>query len=196
MYSLKYANWIDIDFNTAMKEISGIVEASDRVLLYSHCGGSGMLLKVFHNLQEKEKVMYLTIGASLPKKPKTVLQKMRSPKKPATDEQLKLSLAHAGFLWDDVPDEMEQDVLDQFRKDAESCNKDLEDLYGTLVKDTPCTVVVGDADPDIPVIEELQPRWSHYFEHPIELTVLHGANHYFHKERAVELAEIIGRCCK
>ena len=110
------------------------------------------------------------------------------------DKQVERSLTHAGFNWDDVPDELRQDVLNQFRKDGESCVKDMEELDGIVIKGLSCTAVVGDADPDIPVIDEVQPRWNHYMERPINLVVLHGANHYFHRERAAELAEIIRGC--
>ena len=194
VYSLKYANWTDVDFQIAIREISGIVEEANRVLIYSHCGGSGMAIKVFQNLPDKSKVEHLIIGASIPKKPKKRLEKLLAPKKMQSDESMKQYLTSIGFDWDAAPDDLQQDVLNQFRKDSQSCTKDIEELFGTVIKDLPCTVVVGDADPDIPVIEEVQPRWNRYFEKPVELFVLHGANHYFHKERVRELAEIIRRC--
>ena len=193
VYSLKYANWVDMDFETALKEVSEIIEGAHSVILYSHCGGSGMLLRICHNLENADKIKYLIIGASIPKKRKNVIEKIYQDK-PATDEDLRQSLAHAGFMWEEIPKELEQDVLDQFRKDAESCFKDLDDLYGIPLKSLPCKVVVGDADPDIPELDEVEIRWNHYFEKPINLVVLHGANHYFHKKRAVELATIIRRC--
>ena len=195
VYSLKYANWIEIDFNTAMREITDVAEEADSVLIYCHCGGAGMALKVYQQLTKKSKVKHLIIGASLPKRPKKLYERILLPKRYVSDAELKQSLTDSGFVWDDTPDDLQQDVLNQFRKDAESCTKDIEMLYGTVMKDIACTVVVGDADPDIPRIDLVQPLWNRFFENPVDMVVLPGANHYFHKERAGELAEIIKKCC-
>ena len=137
----------------------------------------------------------MIIGASLPKRPKKLYERILLPKRYVSDAELKQSLTDSGFVWDDTPDDLQQDVLNQFRKDAESCTKDIEMLYGTVMKDIACTVVVGDADPDIPRIDLVQPLWNRFFENPVDMVVLPGANHYFHKERAGELAEIIKKCC-
>jgi len=99
------------------------------------------------------------------------------------------TLQGAGMELGGASNEVRTKLVKQFRIDTECYFSEMASLTGRI--SVPCTVVVSDADKFTPNIHAVQPSWNRYFTMSVGLVVLHGANHYFHKHRAEELAQII-----
>ena len=80
-------------------------------------------------------------------------------------------------------------LIKQFRIDTDCYFREISMLDGVF--DVPCTLIVSDADKFTPHINKALHAWQHCFANPVDMDVIHGANHYFHAQRADEVAKII-----
>ncbi len=193
VYAIKHANWNEVDFNAAVNEIASIADSAENVLFYSHCAGSAMALKVFENenIAVKDKIRNIVIGANVPPRGVRLYGKWFTPWMLTNDSKLLNILNQAGIAWEDTLPEIQNRLLKQFRVDARSYFMEMAALGGKIETSSPVTIVVSDSDPFTPHIGSVKPRWNRRFNKPVDLRVLQGADHYFHKNRAKELAGII-----
>jgi len=189
MYALRHANWKELDFSKAIEEISMIVQNADNVFFYSHCAGAAMALKVLQKMTDTQKIKHLLMGANVPPRGIRFYGRNFNPWMIMSDGKVLDTLQGAGMELGGASNEVRTKLVKQFRIDTECYFSEMASLTGRI--SVPCTVVVSDADKFTPNIHAVQPSWNRYFTMSVGLVVLHGANHYFHKHRAEELAQII-----
>ena len=191
VYALRHANWTEVDFSKAIEEVSQIIEKAESVVFYSHCAGSAMALKLYQNLPDSSKIKRIVIGANVPPKGVKLYGKWLNPWKFMSNKKMLNILQGVGLELNGMSDEVKSKLAKQFRIDTECYFREMALLDGVI--STPCTLIVSDADNFTPHINTAQHAWQHYFSHPIDMVVIHGANHYFHIRRADELAKIINQ---
>lgn len=191
VYALRHANWTEVDFSKAIEEVSRIIEEAESVLFYSHCAGSAMALKLYQHLSDNSKIKHIIMGGNVPPKGIKLYGKRLNPWKFMSDEKLLHTLQNVGMELEGMSDTVKAKLSKQFRIDTECYFREMALLDGVVP--TPCTLIVSDADKFTPHIDKAQHAWQHYFKHPVDMVVIHGANHYFHTQRADEVATIILR---
>lgn len=189
VYALRHANWTEVDFSKAIEEVSQIIEKAESVVFYSHCAGSAMALKLYQNLPDNSKIKRIVMGGNVPPKGIKLYGKRLNPWKFMSDEKLLHTLQNVGMELDGMSEAVKAKLAKQFRIDTECYFREMALLDGVF--DIPCTLIVSDADKFTPHIDKAQHAWQHYFKHPIDMVVIHGANHYFHIQRADEVANAI-----
>ncbi|MBQ9080808.1 MAG: amino acid adenylation domain-containing protein [Clostridia bacterium] len=189
VYALRHANWTEVDFSKAIEEVSQIIEKAESVVFYSHCAGSAMALKLYQNLSDNSKIKRIVMGGNVPPKGIKLYGKRLNPWKFMSDEKLLHTLQNVGMELDGMSEAVKAKLAKQFRIDTECYFREMALLDGVF--DIPCTLIVSDADKFTPHIDKAQHAWQHYFKHPIDMVVIHGANHYFHTQRADEVANAI-----
>ena len=191
VYALRHANWTEVDFAKAVEEVSQVIENSDSILFYSHCAGSAMALKLYQHLSDCSKIKRIVMGGNVPPKGIKLYGKRLNPWKFMSDEKLIHTLQNVGMELDGMSEIVKAKLAKQFRIDTECYFREMALLDGVF--DIPCTLIVSDADKFTPHIDKAQHAWQHYFSHPVDMVVIHGANHYFHTQRADEVAKIINQ---
>ena len=189
VYALRHANWTEIDFTKAIKEISQIMDKSGSVVFYSHCAGSAMALKIYQHLPNCHKIKRIVIGANVPPAGIKLYGKWLNLWAFMSDKQLLHTLHKSGLALDAMSDTGKAKLVSQFRIDTECYFREMALLNG--VSSAPCTLVVSDTDKFTPHINKAQNAWQHYFTHPVDMSVIHGANHYFHTQRADEVSQVL-----
>ena len=189
VYALRHANWTEVDFSKAIEEVSQIIEKAESVVFYSHCAGSAMALKLYQHLPDNSKIKRIVMGGNVPPKGIKLYGKRLNPWKFMSDEKLLHTLQNVGMELDGMSEAVKAKLAKQFRIDTECYFREMALLDGVF--DIPCTLIVSDADKFTPHIDKAQHAWQHYFKHPIDMVVIHGANHYFHIQRADEVANAI-----
>lgn len=189
VYALRHANWTDVDFSKAVEDVSQIIDKAEAVVFYSHCAGSAMALKLYQNLPENSKIKRIVIGGNVPPKGVKLYGKWINPWKFMSDEKLLHTLQNVGMEIDGMSEEVKAKLAKQFRIDTEYYFREMALFYGVI--STPCTLIISNADRFTPHINKAQYAWQHYFSHPVDMVVIHGANHYFHTQRADEVANAI-----
>lgn len=189
VYSLRHANWTEVDFSKAIEEVSQIIEKAESVVFYSHCAGSAMALKLYQHLPDNSKIRRIVMGGNVPPKGIKLYGKRLNPWKFMSDEKLLHTLQNVGMELDEMSEAVKAKLAKQFRIDTECYFREMALLDGVF--DIPCTLIVSDADKFTPHIDKAQHAWQHYFNLPVDMVVIHGANHYFHTQRADEVANTI-----
>lgn len=189
VYALRHANWKDFDFVKTVEEVSAVAQSAENVIFYSHCAGSAMALKVLQNMKDTQKIRHLLLGANMPPRGVKLYGKKINPWMFISDKGVLKKLKNAGMELEGASDEVKIKLVKQFRVDTECYFSEMASLTGRA--SIPSTVVVSDTDKFTPNIPAVQQSWKRYFTKPVDLVVLQGANHYFHKHRAAELAQII-----
>jgi surfactin synthase thioesterase subunit len=189
VYALRHANWTEVDFSKAIEEVSQIIEKAESVVFYSHCAGSAMALKLYQNLPDNNKIKRIVMGGNVPPKGIKLYGKRLNPWKFMSDEKLLHTLQNVGMELDGMSEAVKAKLAKQFRIDTECYFREMALLEGVI--SAPCTLIVSDADKFTPHIDKAQHAWQHYFSHPVDMVIIHGANHYFHKQRVDEVANII-----
>lgn len=189
VYALRHANWTEVDFSKAIAEVSQIMENAEAAVFYSHCAGSAMALKLYQHLTDNSKIKRIVMGGNVPPKGIKLYGKRLNPWKLMNDEKLLRTLQNVGLELDGMSDAVKSKLAKQFRIDTECYFREMALIDGVF--DVPCTLIVSDTDKFTPHIDKAKHAWQHYFSHPVDMVVIHGANHYFHIQRADETAEII-----
>ena len=189
VYALRHANWTEVDFSKAIEEVSQIIGKAESVVFYSHCAGSAMALKLYQHLPDNSKIKRIVMGGNVPPKGIKLYGKRLNPWKFMSDEKLLHTLQNVGMELDGMSEAVKAKLAKQFRIDTECYFREMALLDGAF--DISCTLIVSDADKFTPHIDKAQHAWQHYFNLPVDMVVIHGANHYFHTQRADEVANTI-----
>lgn len=189
VYALRHANWTEVDFTKAVEEVAQIIDKTDSVVFYSHCAGSAMALKLYQHLPDCSKIKRIIMGGNVPPKGIKLYGKRLNPWKFMSDEKLLQTLQNVGMELDGMSDTVKAKLAKQFRIDTECYFHEMALLDGVIA--TPCTLIVSDADKFTPHIDKAHHAWQHYFSQPVDMMVIHGANHYFHTQRADEVATVL-----
>jgi len=187
--ALRHANWTEVDFSKAIEEVSQIIEKAESAVFYSHCAGSAMALKLYQNLPDNNKIKRIVIGGNVPPKGIKLYGKRLNPWKFMSDEKLLHTLQNVGMELDGMSEAVKAKLAKQFRIDTECYFKEMPLLTGNMM--ISCTLVVSDSDWFTPHIHTVPSAWKPYFNGDIDMVVFNGTNHYFHKFKASELANVI-----
>ena len=189
VYALKRANWNELCFEQVVSEAASIAECADAVLFYSHCAGSAMALKVYQAMDKSAKIKHIVMGANVPPTAVKWYGKHLTPWMFTSDAKLLSILNKAGMETAGLSDTTRNKLITQFRVDTKCYFHEMATLTGRIT--APCTLVVSDADSFTPNIKNVSKLWQPYFTQTLSTEVLHGANHYFHKYHADEVASIL-----
>lgn len=189
IYALRHANWIEVNLLKAVEEVSQIIERAESILFYSHCAGSAMALKLYQHLPNNTKIKRIIMGGNVPPKGIKLYGKCINPWNLMSDEKLLYTLQNVGMELDEISDTAKAKLVKQFRIDTECYFREMALLHGVI--SAPCTLIVSDIDKFTPHIDKAQHAWQRYFKYPVDMVVIHGANHYFHAQRANEVASTI-----
>ena len=189
VYALKHANWEEVQLSDAVSEISSIADNADSVFLYSHCAGSAMAIKVYHAMPNSQKVKHLFMAANVPPTAVKLYGKKFNPWMFMSDDKLLGILKKAGMEISELSDIAKRKLIDQFRMDTKCYFSEMAMLTGPV--SASCTLIVSDADSFTPNLKKVSKLWQPYFTRTLDMHVIHGANHYFHKYRAKEVASIL-----
>lgn len=189
VYALKHANWDELCFEEVVSEVTSIVEITDSVLFYSHCAGSAMTLKVYQALADQDKIKHIVMGANVPPTAVKWYGKHLNPWMFTRDTKLLSILSKAGMDTTGLSDTARNKLISQFRVDTKCYFKEMAALAHGI--SASCTLVVSDADIFTPNVKKVPKLWQPYFIQKLNMEVIHGANHYFHKYRANEVASIL-----
>ena len=189
VYALKHANWDELCFEEVVSEIASIAEITDSMLFYSHCAGSAMALKVCQALTDQNRIKHIVMGANVPPIAVKWYGKHLTPWMFTSDTKLLSILSKAGMDTTGLSSAARNKLINQFRVDTKCYFKEMATLTGGIAM--PCTLVVSDADSFTPNVKKVPELWKPYFMQELSMAVIHGANHYFHKYRANEVARIL-----
>lgn len=189
VYALKHANWDELCFEDVVSETASIAAGMDAVVFYSHCAGSAMALKVYDALPDRLKIKHIVMGANVPPAGVKWYGRLLTPWMFMRDEKLLNMLGRAGMETRGLSAAAEKKLIDQFRMDTKCYFAEMATLPGGIAAS--CTLVVSDADWFTPNVKKAPRLWRPYFVQIPDMQIIHGANHYFHQERADEVAGIL-----
>ncbi|MCR5825407.1 MAG: amino acid adenylation domain-containing protein [Oscillospiraceae bacterium] len=192
VYALRRASLNETAFRSALRELEDVAGRADGVILYSHCAGSALSIKLYQHLAKRDRVR-LIIGANTPPRGVRLYGRWFNPWMLLRDRQILKVLTKAGIDLGSLPQELQAGLVRQFREDAAAFFREMSSMKRRVPTDAAPIVVVSDADVFTPDTDRVKPAWDRFFDRPAELIVLHGADHYFQKHRAADLSEIIRR---
>ncbi|MEV0694629.1 thioesterase domain-containing protein [Streptomyces sp. NPDC050388] len=151
---------------------------------YGHCVGTGLTLAVARQLEDRgAPLASVYLGAALP---------LSQAREVGDDDELYASLSGLGGFAGALDQEDIRRVLAVVRHDmAQGAELLREASAGREPLRTPVRVIIGDADAATEGYERGYRAWER-FAREVSLEVIPGGGHYFVKDRAEEVARIIG----
>ena len=167
------------------------------VVIYGHCIGVALAVELALRLEEAgQPVERVFLGGSYPFPRKSVLGMDLAkviPERRQSDERLMRYLQSLGGF-EEVVDAAELGfIMRAFRNDGAGARRYFTARYqaGRSVRlRAPITFVAGADDPETPRYERRYGEWREYSD-SVDLSVVPGGGHYFLKNQAATLAEII-----
>lgn len=160
------------------------------VIVYGHCTGTVLAIDLARRLEEAGvELAAVYLGASLPEQDPVA---SLAAEKVTSDEQWAAYLTSIGGFDGALDWSTVEHMMQAGRADHVGAMNFLADSFATppeKVK-TQVHLVFGDDDPATDNFENLYTRWYHFAE-KLDMTVIHGGNHYFVRNDAAELAELI-----
>jgi surfactin synthase thioesterase subunit/aryl carrier-like protein len=191
--TVEYQNTIDIA-KACVEEIKA--KKINNISLYGHCVGTALTINLAQLLEsEGIRVEGVYLGGAFLPKFTIFTNKAKDPWANHSDLEILKFLRNAGGFKDEMEEQELKFVMDSFRHDVRSS---MEFYYTSThlnkiskIK-APIHCIIGDADPLTKKYSKRYKGWKAFSDN-VALHVIKGGNHYFIKDQAQELAEIIFR---
>ena len=208
-YSLYAVELPGHDYSCADEELASIEESAARcleeilqkvkgpVVLYGHCLGATMAVLLAPKLEEAGiQVDGVFVGAMFPtprisNKFFNIWDKIFPSQ--LTDRGNRDMLITIGGLNSEISSDETEFILRNLKHDSKECIKWYTQFYNEKKKTkfkAPITCVIGESDRATEFYEERYKEWE-YFSENVDLKTIKHAGHFFFKNQAVELTEII-----
>ena len=174
----------DDECKKASEEITLLAQDKE-ILLYSHCVGSAVTVRILHNLENNNvPVKHYFAGANIPLA-KTTEKNLWNL---VPDFLIKTILTKSGAQLSVLSDIEIKEFLKNFKKDTDAANLFLSQNVNLK---TPMSAIINKNDIFTKAHKQAAARWKKYFKNVVSVHYIESATHYFQSENSLTLAEII-----
>ncbi|MGY0793805.1 amino acid adenylation domain-containing protein [Azospirillum argentinense] len=171
-------------------ESAGALQKDVPTIVYGHCAGAGLACGFAHHLVARGYTIIATVvGATLPPSFASG-DHPGNPWDTASADDICTYLESIGGIKGLEDADLRAAIVGNFTRDVAVYRRVFFDLRGGAGLPVPMFVILGDRDPSIDAKVDPNQAWRQYATN-VTVTLLEKAGHYFNRDCAEELAELI-----